>query len=198
MEKNKLIIFAKQPERGKVKTRLAVSIGEDQTLKIYLELLEITKKITSTLSVEKIVYWDHLHLGNTLEFEFGDSKKVQAEGDLGLKMKIAFENEFRSNLGKVLIIGTDCPFLTKEILENAYHSLDDTDFVIGPAMDGGYYLLGMREFFPFVFDSIPWSTSEVLPLTLEVIQKNKKTVTLLTELNDIDDIFDLNDWKGPL
>ncbi|PKA12070.1 TIGR04282 family arsenosugar biosynthesis glycosyltransferase [Leptospira meyeri] len=198
MEKNKLIIFAKQPERGKVKTRLAVSIGEDQTLKIYLELLEITKKITSTLSVEKIVYWDHLHLVNTLEFEFGDSKKVQAEGDLGLKMKIAFENEFRSNFGKVLIIGTDCPFLTKEILEKAYHSLDDTDFVIGPAMDGGYYLLGMREFFPFVFDSIPWSTSEVLPLTLEVIQKNKKTVTLLTELNDIDDIFDLNDWKGPL
>ncbi|MCW7487514.1 TIGR04282 family arsenosugar biosynthesis glycosyltransferase [Leptospira meyeri] len=198
MEKNKLIIFAKQPERGKVKTRLAVSIGEDQTLKIYLELLEITKKITSTLSVEKIVYWDHLHLVNTLEFEFGDSKKVQAEGDLGLKMKIAFENEFRSNFGKVLIIGTDCPFLTKEILEKAYHSLDDTDFVIGPAMDGGYYLLGMREFFPFVFDSIPWSTSEVFPLTLEVIQKNKKTVTLLTELNDIDDIFDLNDWKGPL
>ncbi|EKJ87952.1 hypothetical protein CLV96_3238 [Leptospira meyeri] len=198
MEKNKLIIFAKQPERGKVKTRLAVSIGEVQTLKIYLELLEITKKITSTLSVEKIVYWDHLHLGNTLEFEFGDSKKVQAEGDLGLKMKIAFENEFRSNFGKVLIIGTDCPFLTKEILEKAYHSLDDTDFVIGPAKDGGYYLLGMREFFPFVFDSIPWSTSEVLPLTLDVIRKNKKTVTLLTELNDIDDIFDLKDWKGPL
>ncbi|EMJ88063.1 TIGR04282 family arsenosugar biosynthesis glycosyltransferase [Leptospira meyeri] len=198
MEKNKLIIFAKQPERGKVKTRLAVSIGEVQTLKIYLELLEITKKITSTLSVEKIVYWDHLHLGNTSEFEFGDSKKVQAEGDLGLKMKIAFENEFRSNFGKVLIIGTDCPFLTKEILEKAYHSLDETDFVIGPAKDGGYYLLGMRELFPFVFDSIPWSTSEVLPLTLDVIRKNKKTFTLLTELNDIDDIFDLKDWKGPL
>ncbi|MCG6141945.1 TIGR04282 family arsenosugar biosynthesis glycosyltransferase [Leptospira mtsangambouensis] len=198
MGKNKLIIFAKQPELGKVKTRLAVSIGEDQTLKIYKELLNITKKITSTLLVEKIVYWDHLPLENPLEFEFGDSTKVQAEGDLGFKMKTAFEDEFRSNFGKVVIIGTDCPFLTKEILEKAYLSLDATDFVIGPAMDGGYYLLGMREFFPYVFDSIPWSTSEVLPLTLEVIQKNKRTVTLLAELNDIDDINDLKDWKGPL
>ncbi|TGK88217.1 glycosyltransferase [Leptospira bourretii] len=197
MGKNKLIIFAKQPELGKVKTRLAVSIGEDQTLKIYKELLVITKKITSTLSVEKIVYWDHLPFENPLEFEFGDSAKVQAEGDLGFKMKTAFEDEFRSKLGKVVIIGTDCPFLTEEILEKAYLSLDTTDFVIGPAMDGGYYLLGMREFFPYVFDSIPWSTSNVLPLTLEVIQKNKNTVTLLAELNDIDDINDLKDWKDP-
>ncbi|TGL20297.1 glycosyltransferase [Leptospira bourretii] len=197
MGKNKLIIFAKQPELGKVKTRLAVSIGEDQTLKIYKELLEITKNITSTLSVEKIVYWDHLDLVSPLKFEFGDSTKVQVEGDLGFKMKTAFEDEFRSNFGKVVIIGTDCPFLTKEILEKAYLSLDTTDFVIGPAMDGGYYLLGMREFFPYVFDSIPWSTSNVLPLTLEVIQKNKNTVTLLAELNDIDDINDLKDWKDP-
>lgn len=197
MGKNKLIIFAKQPELGKVKTRLAVSIGEDQTLKIYKELLEITKNITSTLSVEKIVYWDHLDLVSPLKFEFGDSAKVQAEGDLGFKMKTAFEDEFRSKLGKVVIIGTDCPFLTEEILEKAYLSLDTTDFVIGPAMDGGYYLLGMREFFPYVFDSIPWSTSNVLPLTLEVIQKNKNTVTLLAELNDIDDINDLKDWKDP-
>ncbi|PJZ83767.1 TIGR04282 family arsenosugar biosynthesis glycosyltransferase [Leptospira harrisiae] len=195
MDTNKLIIFAKQPELGKVKTRLAVSIGDSKTLQIYFELLEITKKVTSVFEAEKIVYWDHLHLKNSLRFEFGYATKVQAEGDLGFKMKVAFQNEFQNKLGKIVIIGTDCPFLTKEIFEKAYSALDESDFVIGPATDGGYYLLGMKEFYPFVFNSIPWSTNEVLTLTLQSIQKNKKTVTLLSELNDIDDIDDLKNWN---
>ncbi|MCW7493330.1 TIGR04282 family arsenosugar biosynthesis glycosyltransferase [Leptospira sp. 2 VSF19] len=198
MEKNTLIIFAKQPKLGKVKTRLASSVGEEKALGIYFELLEITKKITSAIDVQKIVYWDEFRDDSPNEFEFEYQKKVQETGDLGFKMEKAFQNEFKDGARKIIIIGTDCPFLTKEIIENAYSRLNDFDFVLGPALDGGYYLLGMKEYFPFVFRSIPWSTENVLSLTMNLIQKNNKTVTLLEELCDIDDINDFNLWKGSI
>lgn len=196
MEKNKLIIFAKQPELGKVKTRLSASIGEERTLKIYLELLEITKSVTYSLDIDKIVYWNHLTEVLFDGFGSGYRAEVQEEGDLGWKMQIAFQNEFQTKPNKVLIIGTDCPFLTTEILYKAYQSLDQTDFVLGPARDGGYYLLGMKEFSPYLFHSIPWSTKDVLSLTLAKIQNHAKTVSLLDELDDIDEIDDLNYWKS--
>ncbi|EOQ98408.1 transferase 1, rSAM/selenodomain-associated [Leptospira wolbachii serovar Codice str. CDC] len=196
MEKNKLIIFAKQPKLGKVKTRLAASIGEEKTLKVYYELLAITKFVTSTIEVDRIVFWDHLMDGSSKEFEFGYRNEIQETGDLGFKMEIAFQKEFQSGAKKIIIIGTDCPFLTKEILQNAFAALDHSDFVLGPALDGGYYLLGMKEFSSFVFKSIPWSTEDVLSLTINSIEKNNKTVTLLDSLCDIDDIDDLKFWKG--
>nr|WP_039926143.1 TIGR04282 family arsenosugar biosynthesis glycosyltransferase [Leptospira vanthielii] len=198
MEKNKLIIFAKQPKMGKIKTRLAASIGEEKTLKIYLELLAITKSVTSTLEVDRIVFWDHLTDDPSQEFEFGYQNRIQEIGDLGFKMEAAFQMEFQSGAKKIIIIGTDCPFLTKEILQNAFVILDHSDFVLGPALDGGYYLLGMKEFSSFVFHSIPWSTEQVLPLTIDFIQNNNKTVTLLESLCDIDDIDDLKFWKGQI
>lgn len=198
MGKNKLIIFAKQPKLGKVKTRLATTIGEDKTLKIYFELLTITKKVTSVIDAEKVVYWDTLTHHSQNEFEFGYENKIQEIGDLGFKMEKAFQNESKLGAKKIVIIGTDCPYLTKDILEAAYSELDHFDFVLGPALDGGYYLLGMKEFFPFVFHSIPWSTENVLSLTIESIRKNKRTVTLLEELSDIDDIDDLKIWKSDI
>ncbi|WP_322113471.1 TIGR04282 family arsenosugar biosynthesis glycosyltransferase [Leptospira soteropolitanensis] len=181
-----------------MKTRLASSVGEEKALGIYFELLEITKKITSAIDVQKIVYWDEFRDDSPNEFEFEYQKKVQETGDLGFKMEKAFQNEFKDGARKIIIIGTDCPFLTKEIIENAYSRLNDFDFVLGPALDGGYYLLGMKEYFPFVFRSIPWSTENVLSLTMNLIQKNNKTVTLLEELCDIDDINDFNLWKGSI
>lgn len=196
METNKLIIFARQPKLGKVKTRLSVSIGEEETLKIYYELLTITRSVTSTLDVEKFVYWDHLTKDEPEGFAFGYPNKIQSNGDLGLKMEVAFQKEFQLGADKIVIIGTDCPFLTKEILLKAFDALDHSDFVLGPARDGGYYLLGMKEFSSFVFRSIPWSTKDVLSLTVDSIQKNNKTLTLLDELCDIDDIDDLQFWKG--
>ncbi|TGL88562.1 glycosyltransferase [Leptospira congkakensis] len=196
MDTNKLIIFAKQPELGKVKTRLSVSIGDEKTLKIYFELLRITNAVTSNLNVEKIVYWDHLIEKPSYEFGNTFKKQIQEIGDLGRKMEVAFQKEFQSKAKKIIIIGTDCPFLTEEILLDAYRKLDASDFVIGPARDGGYYLLGMKEDSPFIFQSIPWSTKDVLSLTIQSIQKNKKTYSLIEELCDIDDIEDLKFWKG--
>ncbi|TGK78929.1 glycosyltransferase [Leptospira noumeaensis] len=196
MDSNKLIIFAKHPELGKVKTRLAVSIGEEKTLDIYSELLNITTSVTSKLNVKKIVYWDHTKENPPYEFGIGFDYEVQEIGDLGFKMKMAFQKEFQRGTNKILIIGTDCPFLTENILFDAYRKLDDSDFVIGPARDGGYYLLGMKEVSPFLFHSIPWSTKDVLSLTIESIRKENKTFSLIDELIDIDDIDDLKYWKG--
>lgn len=195
MGKNKLIIFAKQPKLGKVKTRLASTIGDEKTLKIYFELLEVTKNVTSVIDAEKIVYWDELRDGHPNEFEFGYQNRIQTTGELGFKMENAFQNEFNLSARKIVIIGTDCPYLTKDIFEVAYSELDHVDFVVGPALDGGYYLLGMKEFSPFIFHSIPWSTKDVLSLTIESIRKNNKTFALLKELSDIDDINDLEQWK---
>ncbi|WP_341867428.1 TIGR04282 family arsenosugar biosynthesis glycosyltransferase [Leptospira kanakyensis] len=179
-----------------MKTRLSVTIGEEKTLKIYFELLKITVAVTSKLSIKKIVYWDHLKENPLYDFGFGFENEVQEKGDLGFKMEVAFRKEFQRGAKKILIIGTDCPYLKESILLDAYKKLDESDFVIGPARDGGYYLLGMKEVSPFLFHSIPWSTKDVLSLTIDSIKKENKTYSLMDELGDIDDIDDLKFWKG--
>ncbi|WP_341867143.1 TIGR04282 family arsenosugar biosynthesis glycosyltransferase [Leptospira kemamanensis] len=178
-----------------MKTRLAHAVGNPKALEVYEELLQLTKSITSKLGVEKIVYWDQLPEHTELYFGNEFSHAIQSTGDLGIKMASAFQNEFSNEKGKILIIGTDCPYLKPSLFEEAYDALDLTDFVIGPAIDGGYYLLGMKEYHPFVFENIPWSTDSVLPLTLQTIQSKKFTYSLLVTLNDIDTEDDWKEWK---
>ena len=106
-------------------------------------------------------------------------------------MKNAFQFVFQTH-SKVLIIGSDCASLNRKILNDAFHKLEDFPFVIGPAMDGGYYLLGMNKLYPEVFENIKWSSKEVFSETLENIQKLNKSVYLLPELSDIDTV---EDWQ---
>ncbi|TGM57438.1 glycosyltransferase [Leptospira biflexa] len=195
MELKKLIIFAKRPFLGKVKTRLAKSIGDERALDVYQELLTFTNAITETLDVQKIVYWDEIPSIPNHFFKNGFLHTLQSRGDLGEKMGKAFQNELDPKPCQTLIIGTDCPYLTVATFEKAYKELEKSDFVIGPAKDGGYYLLGMKEFFPNVFLEIPWSTESVLPLTIKRIQDQNLTFTLLEELNDIDTVEDWKEWK---
>ncbi|EOQ87297.1 transferase 1, rSAM/selenodomain-associated [Leptospira yanagawae serovar Saopaulo str. Sao Paulo = ATCC 700523] len=195
MSEKKLIIFAKQPKLGQVKTRLAHAIGDTKALDVYEELLQITESVTSNLDADKIVYWDQIPELPNPYFTFGFRHFTQTSGDLGSKMANAFQNEFQESNGKVLIIGTDCPYLNPSIFSDAYKALDHSDFVIGPAIDGGYYLLGMKEYLPFVFRGIPWSTESVLKLTLEAIKKNHFRYSLLKELDDIDTVNEWEKWK---
>jgi rSAM/selenodomain-associated transferase 1 len=195
MELKKLIIFAKRPFLGKVKTRLAKSIGDERALDVYQELLTFTNAITETLDVQKIVYWDEIPSIPNQFFKNGFRHSLQSRGELGEKMEKAFQNELDPKPCQTLIIGTDCPYLTVATFEKAYKELEKSDFVIGPAKDGGYYLLGMKEFFPNVFLEIPWSTESVLPLTIKRIQDQNLTFTLLEELNDIDTVEDWKEWK---
>ncbi|TGM05135.1 TIGR04282 family arsenosugar biosynthesis glycosyltransferase [Leptospira jelokensis] len=195
MPKKTLIIFAKQPKLGQVKTRLAQTIGDSKALEVYEELLDITESVTADLEAEKIVYWDQIPDSGHSYFQIGYKHSKQSSGDLGTKMANAFQYEFQKSKGKVLIIGTDCPYLKASIFLDAYKALEHSDFVIGPALDGGYYLLGMNEYLPFVFDGIPWSTDSVLTLTLENIKRNHFKCTLLEELDDIDTIHEWEKWK---
>ena len=194
MKKPAIIIFIKNPELGKAKTRLAATVGDERALAIYKELLRHTREtVLKVADCER-----HLFYSSFVDKEDNWSnedfnKKLQPSGDLGTRMITAFEDVFKVNQ-PVLIVGSDCASLTSEILEEAIESLKLFDFVIGPADDGGYYLIGMNNFHPSVFEDIAWSTEQVLPQTIDEIQNLGKTFGLLTTLSDIDYEEDWKKW----
>lgn len=189
MKKEALIIFVRNPVLGKVKTRIAATIGDENALAIYKHLLQYTKQIVSLVDVTKhIFYADELN-GNDLWD--GNEKYLQSGVDLGDRMKNAFNCVFAKGYSKVIIIGSDCFELTPDILNSAFDKLNRSDIVIGPAKDGGYYLLGMGKPNPYLFDNIQWSTNRVLHETIEIMRENNLSFSLLTELNDIDEAKDI-------
>src|SRR5690606_1551491 len=113
-------------------------------------------------------------------------KQVQHGKDLGERMLIAFSTVFSKGYKKAIIIGTDCPGIDSALLETAFHTLDETDIVFGPAADGGYYLAGMTEMVPELFFEIPWSTDGVLKESQSICTRQNKTFSLLQELSDVD------------
>jgi rSAM/selenodomain-associated transferase 1 len=188
---NALIIFVKNPVHGKVKTRLAAAIGNDKALDIYLHLITHTLKAAANAAADKYIYFSD-EIDNTVGQKTTAFKRsVQSGIDLGEKMKNAFSDILNNSYRKVIIIGTDCPGISPEILQRAFNQLADTDVVIGPAADGGYYLLGMKALQPLLFDNMEWSTSTVLQTTVERCTQNKLRYQLLEELNDIDEEKDL-------
>jgi len=190
MSKNALIVFVKNPIIGKAKTRLAAAIGDEKALEVYHQLLSRTKDITQNLDGNKYLFYsdfiDENDKWNSLDF----IKKLQSKNDLGAKMFNAFESVFKEN-EKVMIIGSDCYDLTTETLEKAFLALNESDTVIGPANDGGYYLLGMNNLYKELFFEIEWSTDKVLKTTIEKINKLNLSYHLLPELIDVDTITDL-------
>ncbi len=189
MNKNLLFIFVRNPELGKVKTRLAQSIGDNTALEVYKFLLEKTKKITSNLDYDRAIYYSEKIRNNDI-WKKNKYQKFQQEGDdLGIRMKNAFKNSFDSGYEKVLIIGSDIYDLTPSHIDEAFKKLDSNDVVIGPAIDGGYYLLGMKRLHTTIFKNKEWGTSSVREDTLSDLQK--VNVHLLQELNDVDVIEDI-------
>jgi len=192
-----LLIFIKNPEKGKVKTRLAATVGDDRALAIYKALMGHTRNIALATNAERLLFYsEHINLND--KWSVADfQKSLQVKGDLGSKMKAAFANAFKKSQ-RVVIIGSDCASLTSDIVADAFAKLDSNDFVIGPAMDGGYYLLGMRSFQPAVFENIEWSTASVFPDTLKNIEGLGMTCGLLPELSDIDYEEDWDRWGWDL
>ena len=121
------------------------------------------------------------------------SKKVQSGQDLGERMNNAFESALKEH-ERVIIIGSDCPAITNELIEMAFQRLEIADVVIGPSKDSGYYLLGMKERHSSIFQNVDWSTDKVLPQTIEHIKKLGLLYNLLPELNDIDTLEDLKEF----
>ncbi len=189
--KKLLIIFYRNPEFGKVKSRLAATVGEDRALAIYLYMAAHARRVSSLVSVDRVVYYSSFidREDNWPTDTF--AKRLQHGYDLGERMKHAFEESFKSGYDSICIIGTDCLEITEEILANAFEALDNNDAVIGPAADGGYYLLGMNQFMSELFDNKAWSTSSVCHDTLNDFKRFECSYHLLPVLHDVDTEADL-------
>jgi len=187
-----LIIFIKNLELGKVKTRLAKTVGDEKALDIYKALLLHTKDVALQLNADRMLYYsEDIPEKEDMWPEDDFQKYIQYGEILGERMFYAFEDALAVH-DKAIIIGSDCASLTPEIVAEAFDALDRFNFVIGPATDGGYYLLGMKKLQIELFQQMPWSSDQVLPETLRRINALGKTVYKLPELSDID--YE-EDWK---
>ena len=201
----RLLIFARVPERGRVKTRLARDLGDDRALAIYESMLrDLLQSVgASSENTEVEVLWAPTPIANgeTLRRAFGDRALAMQTGDnLGERLSMAFsERFFFHRTEKVVAIGVDDPTLPRTLVDQAFSLLDACEWVVGPALDGGYYLIGYRAaaFVGEVFANIDWGTDRVLPETLERIRTAGSSVALLPERRDIDVAEDLNavEWK---
>ncbi len=189
--KNLLLIFTRNPELGKCKTRLAATVGGQAALDIYNFLLNHTVQITKNLTTDKIVYYSEEIWKNDIWDINTFDKKLQKGLDLGERMSNAFKNGFEQGYQKIIIIGSDMYDLSQEDIENAFLKLSDNDYVIGPAEDGGYYLLGMTKWNKNLFKNKEWGTQTVLNDTLNTLKNEKKQ--LLETKNDVDYYEDIKD-----
>lgn len=186
-----LIIFIRNPIAGRVKTRLAKTLGNEKALDIYNLLLTHTRSITKHLSCDKFLYYsDHATANDVWENDIFH-KRVQPAGELGVKMSGAFRELFEEGYDRLLIIGSDCIELDEATINSAFDILNEQDVVIGPSSDGGYYLLGMKRFLPFVFLNKQWSSSSVLEDTIRDLVDFNIGFEKLPLLNDIDEEKDL-------
>ena len=183
--KELLIIFTRNPELGKVKTRLAKDIGDEAALALYQFLLEHTVSVTAPLKMDKQVFYSEEIQENDIWDSDIFNKKLQIGQDLGEKMENAFREAFSENYKSVMIIGSDLYDIKIEDLENAFFQLKTHDEVIGPAKDGGYYLLGMKSLNSSVFKNKKWSTNTVFKETLKDL-KNKKVKNLGVSLRGME------------
>ena len=191
--KKTLLIFVKNPVYGKVKTRLAATAGNEKALLVYQNLIKYTAAITCNLPVKKTVYYSDFIGTEDYWDEDIYTKKIQQGNNLGERMQNAFKESFDQGFNEVVIIGSDCVEITDEHLLNAYTHFKNYDVVIGPAVDGGYYLIGLKEIHINIFSNILWSTETVLAQTLRLCAIEKLSVYLLPELSDIDEEKDIKE-----
>tara|TARA_B100000929_G_C15490423_1_gene414232 strand:+ start:1328 stop:1945 length:618 start_codon:yes stop_codon:yes gene_type:complete len=188
-KENLLLVFTKNPVAGKVKTRLAKDIGDPKALEIYKFLLEHSAKFTATVNASKQVYYsDSVNMDDIWDNKLY-SKRKQTGEDLGERMLNAFENGFQEGFEKVIVIGSDMYDIDTIDIEHAFQELENHDYVIGPATDGGYYLLGMKSLNSKVFKKKQWGTSSVLKDTIEDLCD--ADVKLLETRNDVDLLEDI-------
>ena len=193
VSKSLLLIFTRNPELGKCKTRLAATIGDQSALDIYNFLLRHTVAITKDVPTAKHVYYSEEIWKNDIWDESFFNKKLQKGLDLGERMANAFLEGFEAGYKKICIVGSDMFDLNGSDIENAFLMLNENNFVIGPATDGGYYLLGMTAFNVKLFKNKKWGTETVLKNTQSDLRNEK--VYLLKTRNDIDRYEDIKDIK---
>lgn len=194
MDQNLLIILTRNPELGKCKTRLAAKVGDETALDIYKFLLDKTVSFTKNLKVEKWVFYSETIWQDDIWDEDTYQKKLQVGADLGQRMLNAFQEGFNSGFEKIIIIGSDMYHLSQADMEEAFLRLNDHDYVVGPAEDGGYYLLGMKSLKKEVFQHKDWGTDSVLSDTLRDLESG--SIFMLPEKNDVDYYEDIKDIEA--
>ena len=198
-ETRQLIIFSRFPEPGKTKTRLIPALGPEGAATLQRHMSGhtlLSARVAACVIGARIQVRFAGGSTKAMRRWLGDGTDYisQGEGDLGQRMQRAFQESFNEGSGATVIIGTDCPTLSPTILEDAFTSLRDHDLVIGPAADGGYYLVGLRCPMPEIFQQIDWGTETVLRQTLAAIEKRDPSIRWLTPLNDVDTVEDLPVW----
>ena len=173
---------------GKVKTRLAKSIGDEAALQVYREMVAITEKATHNNDADIQVYYSTKVESNTWTRA---TKKIQRGNDLGEKMLNAFSDGFSEGYKNIVLIGSDLPDMSASILNQAFNQLKNKSVVFGPAEDGGYYLVGLSALESNIFENKPWSKSHLLSTTLQELKDQRVEFSLLDTLNDIDTYEDL-------
>ncbi|MEH1827412.1 MAG: TIGR04282 family arsenosugar biosynthesis glycosyltransferase [Nostoc sp.] len=198
--KRHLIIFTRYPEPGKTKTRLIPVLGTVGAANLQRQMSEYT--IFQVQELQKAI-----DISVEVRFTGGNSQlmadwlgldlvyQFQGEGDLGSRMARSLFEAFQSGAENVIIIGTDCPGVNAQILATAFEKLQAFDLVLGPAIDGGYYLIGLRQPILGLFVNIDWGTDRVFQKTVDIAQKLNLSYVSLSPLADVDRPEDLPIWE---
>jgi rSAM/selenodomain-associated transferase 1 len=196
---NAIIVFTRFPVEGKVKTRLAKDMGDKFAVSFYRVCAEHTftelLKVKETGSELFLFCSEESEIEQVMNWAGNNFKYYSQQGsDLGIKMYNAFDTVFKKEYKKVIIIGTDAPDVSMNIIQSAISVLDNYSVVIGPANDGGYFLLGFKSKLIDLFSGIEWSTDSVFDNTIEKLNNSKTNYFILEELTDIDTLEDLQYW----
>ena len=192
-----ILFFVKAPQRGRVKSRLASALGEDDALAAYRAFVQDMIDTLDAAGLRTLICVSPPEGLPAVSAWLGGQRtyKVQTGEDLGSRMEHAFRSAFRSGVKRAVLIGSDLPDLPAETFVRSIEALDRHDAVIGPAADGGYYLIGFRDdgFRPEVFRDIHWSTPAVFDETMAVFSRTGSRVHRLPQWRDVDTIGDLQD-----
>lgn len=192
----RLLIFVKEPVPGRVKTRLAAEIGADAACQVYRRCVERTLERLSMLRNEITLCIEPADATGRIQAWLGLAWPVlpQCGVTLGERMAQAIDRAFKEGVRRVAVIGTDSPWIDHPLIEEAFAAMERADLVVGPARDGGYYLVGLARPTPGLFQGVPWSTSQVLDQTLGKARALGLSVSLLPEGYDVDRLTDLRQW----
>lgn len=199
--KERLIVFTRYPEAGEAKTRLIPALGALGAATVHRQMTEHTlsqvRKFCMTHPISVEVHFAGKKGQQEMQDWLGADLvyQPQGKGDLGMRMARSLSAAFDDNIDRAIIIGTDCPGLNADSIEKAFHHLLSHDLVLGPAIDGGYYLIGLRCLIPELFSGISWGTAEVLPQTVEIAKKLDVSIAYLPSLADVDRPEDLPIWE---
>ena len=192
---SRLVVFLKAPRPGLVKTRLAEALGPDAACAAYRRLADALLTHLAPIPAVELCFTPADASAEINPWLRADWSAIpQSEGDLGERLEAAFAAHFLADAERVIIIGSDCPDVTVADIEDAWVELDGHDVVLGPALDGGYWLIGLRAPQPTLFTGIPWSTDAVFGETMRRARESDLRVAVLRELSDVDTVSDWEQW----